>query len=143
MVNKVTLLGRLGSDPETRQTNGGKSVCILSVATTEKWKDAQRKDHERTEWHRVVLYGKVAEVAGKFLEKGQLVYLEGKLSHRSYERDGQKKYVTEVIADTMKMLPRSSPRNESRSGDDQGDDNYSFQDFGPEPSFSGSDDIPF
>ncbi|MFQ5864381.1 MAG: single-stranded DNA-binding protein [bacterium] len=104
-VNKVILLGRLGQDPELRYTPNGAAVTTLSLATNEVWKDNEGNKQERTEWHRVVLWRKLAEIAGEFLKKGSRVYFEGRLQTRSWEdKDGVKRYVTEVIADTMTMM---------------------------------------
>jgi len=98
-VNKAILLGNLGRDPETKYTQDGKAVVNFSIATSEKY-----KDEERTEWHNVVAFGKLAEICGKYLRKGSKVYIEGALRTSSWEKDGQKKYRTEVIARDMQML---------------------------------------
>ncbi len=106
MVNRVTLVGRLGKDPETRYTSGGQAVCNFSVATDETYKDRSGQRQKRTEWHRIVMWGKLAEIAQQYLKKGALVYLEGRIQSRQWEdkRDGQKKTAFEIVADTMKML---------------------------------------
>lgn len=106
MVNRVTLVGRLGKDPETRYTSGGQAVCNFSVATDETYKDRAGQRQKRTEWHRIVMWGKLAEIAQQYLKKGALVYLEGRIQSRQWEdkRDGQKKTAFEIVADTMKML---------------------------------------
>jgi single-strand DNA-binding protein len=106
MVNRVTLVGRLGKDPETRYTSGGQAVCNFSVATDETYKDRAGERQKRTEWHRIVMWGKLAEIAQQYLKKGALVYLEGRIQSRQWEdkRDGQKKTSYEIVADTMKML---------------------------------------
>jgi single-strand DNA-binding protein len=103
-VNKVILVGHLGKDPEVRTLEAGTKVATFSLATTEsfKGKDGQRVD--QTEWHSIVLWRGLAEVAEKYLKKGQLVYIEGKLKTRSWEKDGIKKYTTEIQADNMSML---------------------------------------
>lgn len=104
-VNRVILLGRLGQDPELRYTPSGAAVTTLSVATNEVWKDSDGNKQERTEWHRIVLWRKLAEIAGEFLKKGSRVYIEGRLQTRSWEdKEGVKRYMTEVIADTMTMM---------------------------------------
>ena len=105
-VNRVIILGNLGADPETRSTQGGASVTNLSVATSEKWRDKQTGEQkESTEWHRVVLFGKVAEIAGQYLSKGSKVYLEGKNQTRKWQdRDGNDRYTTEVVANQLQML---------------------------------------
>lgn len=106
MVNRVTLVGRLGKDPETRYTSGGQAVCNFSVATDETYKDRAGERQKRTEWHRIVMWGKLAEIAQQYLKKGALVYIEGRIQSRQWEdkRDGQKKTSYEIVADTMKML---------------------------------------
>ena len=104
-VNKVILLGNLGRDPETRYTTGGDAVTNLNIATSEQWKDKSGEKQERTEWHRVVLFGRQAEVAGEFLKKGRSVYIEGRLQTRKYtDQDGVEKYSTEIVADRMQLL---------------------------------------
>lgn len=105
MINKVILIGNLGRDPEVRFTTGGRPVAQLSVATTDVWMDQNNQRQERTEWHRVVVWGKQAETCGQYLSKGRQVYVEGRLQTRSYEdKDGVKKYTTEVVAQTVKFL---------------------------------------
>ena len=104
-VNKVILLGNLGRDPETRYTTGGDAVTNLNIATNEQWKDKNGEKQERTEWHRVVLFGRQAEVAGEYLKKGRSVYIEGRLQTRKYtDKDGVEKYATDIIAEQMQML---------------------------------------
>jgi single-strand DNA-binding protein len=104
-VNKVILLGNLGRDPETRYTTGGDAVTNLSIATSEQWKDKSGEKQERTEWHRVVLFGRQAEVAGEYLKKGRSVYIEGRLQTRKYtDKDGVEKYSTEIVADRMQLI---------------------------------------
>lgn len=105
-VNKVILVGNLGADPETRYMPSGDAVCNLSVATTEVWKDkASGERREATEWHRVALFGRTAEVASQYLRKGSQVYIEGRLQTRKWkDKDGQDRYTTEIRGDDMKML---------------------------------------
>ena len=105
-VNKVIIVGHLGKDPETRYTTSGDAICNIVVATTETWKDKQSGEkREATEWHRVVFFGKLAEIAGQYLKKGSQVYLEGKLKTRKWQdKDGHERYTTEINADEMKML---------------------------------------
>ena len=104
-VNKVILLGNLGRDPETRYTTGGDAVCNLSIATSEQWKDKNGEKQERTEWHRVVLFARLAEIAGEYLKKGRSVYIEGRLQTRKYtDKDGVEKYSTEIVGDRMQLL---------------------------------------
>ena len=104
-VNKVILLGNLGRDPETRYTTGGDAVTTLNIATSEQWKDKSGEKQERTEWHRVVLFARLAEIAGEYLKKGRSVYIEGRLQTRKYtDKDGVEKYSTEIVGDRMQLL---------------------------------------
>ena len=115
-VNKVILLGNLGRDPETRYTTGGDAVTNLNIATSEQWKDKNGEKQERTEWHRVVLFGRQAEVAGEYLKKGRSVYIEGRLQTRKYtDKDGVEKYSTEIVADRMQLI--GSARDAGSGGD--------------------------
>lgn len=109
MVNKVILVGRLGADPEIRYTPDGTMVTNLSVATNEQWKDKDGERQQRTEWHRVVTFRRLAKICGNYLSKGSLVYLEGRIQTRSWDdKDGNKRYTTEIIASNMQMLDRKS-----------------------------------
>ena len=104
-VNKVILIGNLGRDPETRYMPDGGAVTNVSIATTESWKDKNGEKQEKTEWHRVAFFGKLAEIAGEYLKKGSQVYVEGRLQTRKWQdKDGQDKYSTEIVADRMQML---------------------------------------
>lgn len=105
-VNKVILVGNLGNDPEVRYMPNGSAVANISVATSESWKNKDSGEtQENTEWHRVVLYRRLGEIAGEYLKKGSKVYIEGKLKTRSWEdKDGKKCYMTEIVADSMQML---------------------------------------
>ena len=105
-VNKVILVGRLGRDPETRFTSGGQAVANFTMATDESYKDRNGERQKRTEWHRIVLWGKLAEIAQQYLKKGMLVYIEGRIQTRQWEdkRDGQKRTTTEIVGSAMKML---------------------------------------
>lgn len=104
MLNKVHLIGHLGGDPELRYTQEGEAVARVRLATSETWKkDGKRQ--EKTEWHNIVFFGKLAETAGEYLKKGSLVYVEGKLHTRQWEKDGENRYTTEIVADGMKILP--------------------------------------
>ncbi len=141
-VNKVILVGRLGQDPELKSVGNGQSVARLNIATSESWtgKDGQKQD--RTEWHRVVVWGRQAENCAKHLAKGRQVYIEGRLQTRSWEdtTSGQKKFSTEIVASTVQFLGGGATTE--RTG--QSHSNEQFNDFGPEPSFDqSSDDIPF
>jgi single-strand DNA-binding protein len=103
-VNKVILLGNLGNDPDVKYTQGGMAIATLSVATTSSRKDKEGNFQEKTEWHRVKLFGKTAEVAGEYLKKGRQVYIEGRIEYGSYEKDGIKHYTTDIIGEDMQML---------------------------------------
>lgn len=114
-VNRVTLIGNLGADPEVRYAPSGDAIANLRIATTESWKDkASGEKREATEWHRVVMFGKLAEIASQYLRKGSQVYIEGRLQTRKWQdKDGQDRYITEIRADVMKMLggkPEGSDR---------------------------------
>ncbi|HWA36375.1 MAG TPA: single-stranded DNA-binding protein [Burkholderiales bacterium] len=116
-VNKVIIVGNLGADPETRYMPSGEPVTNIRVATTDKWKDkASGEMKEQTEWHRVVFFSRLAEIAGEYLKKGSQVYIEGSLRTRKYDKDGQTHYSTEIRGDTMQMLGRreggGAPREE-------------------------------
>ena len=103
-VNKVILVGNLGRDPEVRFMPNGEAVCNFSIATTENWKDKSGVKQEKTEWHNIVMYRKLAEIAGEYLKKGRPVYVEGRLQTRKWEKDGVTRYSTEIVADSMQML---------------------------------------
>ncbi len=113
-VNKVILIGRLGADPEIRYTADGQPVANFRIATNEVWTDKNGNKQEKTEWHRIVAFGKLAETCGEYLTKGRQVYIEGRLQTRSYEdKDGVKRFVTEIVAHNMQML---GPRPDGGSG---------------------------
>jgi single-strand DNA-binding protein len=144
-VNKVILVGNLGNDPEVKYTQGGMAICTLSLATTNVRKDKEGNAVEKTEWHRVKLFGKLGEIAGEYLRKGRQVYIEGRLEYGSYEKDGVKHYTTDILADDMQMLggnpdgergersaPRASPQRREPAPQ-QREDMDPFRD----------DDIPF
>lgn len=120
-VNKVILVGNLGRDPEVRYTASGSAMCNLSIATTYATRDSQTGERrEETEWHRVVMFNRLAEIAGEYLRKGRLVYIEGRLRTRKWQgQDGQDRYTTEIIADQMQMLG-----GRGDSGGDFGGDDY-------------------
>ena len=105
MVNKVTLIGRLGKDPDIRYTPDGTMVTNFTLATDEQWKDKNGEKVQKTEWHRIVSFGKLAEICGNYLVKGKLVFVEGRIQTRSWEdKDGVKRYTTEIVASNMQML---------------------------------------
>src|SRR5258705_5223704 len=117
-VNKVILIGNLGRDPETRYTTGGDAVTNLNIATSEQWKDKSGEKQERTEWHRVVLFGRQAEIAGEYLKKGRSVYIEGRLQTRKYtDKDGVEKYSTEIVADRMQLIGGARDAGAGGGGD--------------------------
>lgn len=128
-VNKVILVGNLGKDPDLRFMPNGDAVCNFSIATTENWKNKDGQKQEKTEWHNIVLYRKLAEIAGEYLKKGRPVYLEGRLQTRKWQdKDGADRYTTEVVADQMQMLgskdsneapakPASTPQTGSYEAD--------------------------
>jgi single-strand DNA-binding protein len=119
-VNKVMLLGNLGRDPEVRTFPNGDSVCNFSIATSTSWKDkASGEKKEKTEWHNIVMYRKLAEIAGEYLKKGSSVFVEGSLQTRKWQtKEGQDRYTTEVAADTMQMLGGKDNRNSTASSSD-------------------------
>jgi single-strand DNA-binding protein len=131
-VNKVILVGNLGADPEVRYTADGTAVCKFRIATTEKFKDRQGNMQERTEWHRVVAWRKLAEICGQYLSKGKQVYIEGKIRNDSWEQEGVKRYSYEIVADTMQML--GGPGNRVQEPESP---------FGPPEGGGPEDDIPF
>lgn len=116
-VNKVILVGNLGRDPELRYTAEGTAMCNLSLATTSQWKDKSGERREETEWHRVNMFGRLAEIAGQYLKKGRSVYIEGRLRTRKYtDSNGVEKYSTEIVADQMQMLGGRDGGGESGGG---------------------------
>jgi single-strand DNA-binding protein len=119
-VNKVILVGNLGRDPETRYMPDGTAITNFSIATTETWKDKNSGEkQEKTEWHRIVTYRRLAEIAGEYLKKGSQVYIEGRLQTRKWtDKDGVEKYTTEVIGDEMKMLGSRQGMGGGESGGD-------------------------
>jgi len=122
-VNKVVLVGHLGGDPDSRYTPSGTAVVNMTLATNESWRDSNGDTQEKTEWHRCVMFGKLAELAGEWLKKGQLVYIEGKLQTRNWEdKDGIKRYTTEVVSDTFTMLGRKMNEGEKPVATTPGDD---------------------
>jgi single-strand DNA-binding protein len=141
-VNKVIILGRLGADPEVKTVAANSTVARLSVATSENWTDREGKKQERTEWHRVVVWGKLAELCGKYLTKGRQVFVEGRLQTRSWEDpQGQKKYSTEIVANTVQFIGGAAETNRDTSSSQASSNSH--ENFGPEPSFDSADEIPF
>ena len=151
-VNKVILVGNVGNDPEVRYMPNGNAVANISIATSDSWKDRNTgEQQERTEWHRVVFFNRLAEIVEQYVKKGTKLYLEGRLQTRSYEQDGVKKYSTEIVANEMQMLdsrgatgsnqefgdqsnpPTSPPQDSSQNSEQQASANFDNFD----------DDIPF
>jgi single-strand DNA-binding protein len=141
MINKVILVGRLGKDPEIRSTPQGTSVARFTVATDEKFTDRAGEKQERTEWHNITAWGKLAEICGQYLKKGKLVYIEGSIRTDSWDdkESGQKKYRTEIVANTMKMLDRRGDEGSGSSGGYGG--GYNQQSRGPAKSSSSAPDM--
>ena len=157
-VNKVILVGNLGADPDMRYTPSGQGVCELRIATSESWNDKNGQRQERVEWHRVVVWGKRADVCAKYLSKGRQVYVEGRIQTRTYDdKEGQKRYITEVIANDVQFLgggARDGAGGGPRARSDEGPAAPADSDFGggagggsyggPAGGGGGSDDdIPF
>lgn len=149
-VNKVMLLGNLGRDPEVRTFPNGDSVCNFSIATSTSWKDkASGEKKEKTEWHNIVMYRKLAEIAGEYLKKGNSIFIEGSLQTRKWQtKEGQDRYTTEVVADTMQMLGGKSKPSNSDDNFNQEPERVNKTDVNPGPSDEPTlelpeDDIPF
>jgi single stranded DNA-binding protein (ssb) len=142
-VNKVILVGTCGQDPDARYLPNGNAVTVISLATSEKWTDKQTgQPVEKTEWHRVCLFGKVAEVAGQYLRKGSQCYVEGKLKTREWEKDGIKRYTTEIIVDMQGRLQLLGPKVEGQQApQQQRPAPQQSQQAAPPDSYD--DDIPF
>ena len=113
MLNKVQLIGRLGKDPEIRYTQGSEAVATVSLATSESWKDKAGEKQEKTEWHNLVFYRRLAEVVGEHLKKGSLIYIEGRITTEKYQKDGEDRYVTKIVVSEMKMLGGNKTDDES------------------------------
>ena len=117
-LNKVILVGNLGKDPELRHPASGTAVCNFSLATTDRFKNKQGEQQDKTEWHNIVAWTGLAEICGKYLTKGRQVYIEGRIQNRSYDdRDGNKRYISEIVASEMQMLSRSGEQSHAQSGD--------------------------
>jgi len=139
-VNKVIIVGNLGQDPEVRYTKSGSAVTNISVATSEKWKDKNTgEDVVKTEWHRIIFFSRLAEIAGEYLRKGSQVYIEGKLQTRKWQdQNNQDRYTTEIVANVLQMLGSNQASNQSQPPQNQPPQNQQppeFNDF--------DDDIPF
>ena len=131
MINKAVLVGRLGKDPEVRHTAGDAMVTSFSLATEEQWKDKNGEKVEKTEWHRIVTFGKLAEICAQYLVKGKLIFIEGRMQTRSWDdKEGNKRYTTEIVASNMKMLDSKGQGKEPG-----GDEEYVEQPFDIEVPF--------
>jgi len=148
-VNKAILVGNLGSDPEMRYTPSGQGVCEFRVATNESWNDKNGQRQERTEWHRIVVWGKRAEVCSKYLSKGRSVYVEGRIQTRTYDdKDGNKRYITEIVAQDVQFLGgggRDGARDNKNSDPPPPSDDFAGYGNGASGGTAGGpdDDIPF
>lgn len=119
-LNKVFLLGRLGQDPDVRATNSGLSIATISIATNRSVKNKETNEYnDVTDWHRVVFFGKLAEIVEKYLKRGSQIYVEGRLQTRTWEANGEKKYITEVVANEMQMLGGKSEISQSMAGNEK------------------------
>ncbi|MDX1395135.1 MAG: single-stranded DNA-binding protein [Gemmatimonadota bacterium] len=143
-LNKASLIGNLGADPEVRSTNTGTRVATLSVATSRRWTSRSGEQQEKTEWHRVVCWDKLAEIAERYLKRGDRVYVEGRIEYRQWEgQDGQTRYTTEIRANEMIMLGSSGGGREDFQGASASAGRSSdFSEFSNE-SLAGEDDLPF
>jgi len=137
MINKVILVGRLGADPEVRYTPDGAMVTTFRLATDEQWKDKSGERTQRTEWHRVVAFRKLAEICGSYLSKGRLVYVEGRIQTRSWEdKEGQKRFTTEIVASNMQILDRGPSKDQQGGTDERTPTNAEMEQ-------TPDDDVPF
>ena len=151
MVNKAIIVGNLGRDPEVRFTAGGKAVARFSVATTDRWTDQQGQRQEKTEWHNIVVWGKQAETCGQYLAKGRQVFVEGRIQTRNYDdKDGNKRYITEIIANDVQFLGGGDRRENTGRGRESEPPPPSDGDFGGYGGGANAgggggpdDDIPF
>src|SRR6056297_1029587 len=158
-INKVILIGNLGADPEVRYTPANTAVCNISVATTDQWRDKQTgEQQEKTEWHRVVMFNRLGEIAGEYLKKGSKVYIEGRLQTRKWQgQDGQDRYTTEILVDEMQMLDSRGAGKNQGGNDPYPENQQAASSSGPSGSAGGGgnnapppgdfgnfdDDIPF
>ena len=141
-LNKATIIGNLGADPEVRSTNSGTRVATLSVATSRRWTSRAGDQQEKTEWHRVVCWDRLAEIAERFLKKGDRIYVEGRIEYRQWEgQDGQTRYTTEIRANEMIMLGSTGERDAFQSAPAPAASS-DFSEFSGE-ALAGEDDLPF
>ncbi len=142
-VNKVILVGNLGRDPEVRYTKSGQAVASFSLATSERWTGKDGNKEEKTEWHRIVAWGKLGEICGEYLSKGKQVYIEGRLQTREWDdKDGNKKQTTEIVANNMTMLGQASGSSSSSGGGSSASSGSQQSSSGGSEDFE-DDDIPF
>ena len=143
-VNKVMIIGRLGQDPEMKYTPSGAAVCNFSVATSESWTDKSGQKQEKTEWHRIVVWGKLAELCNQYLAKGRQAFIEGKLQTRSWDdKDGNKRYTTEVLANTVQFLGgQATTNNNANAPYSTNNTENNAPEIVADSSFA-ADDIPF
>jgi len=145
-VNKVILIGNLGKDPELRYTPNGQPVASFSLATTERWNDKNNQKQEKTEWHNIVVWGKLGELANQYLKKGRPAYIEGRITTRSWDdRDGNKKYRTEIIANQIQFLGSSQGGADAAAASDAPPptDTQFDQSPAPDQNAAAHDDLPF
>lgn len=140
-INKVILIGRVGRDPEIKALSSGATIATFSLATSEKWTDKDTGEKtEKTEWHRCVAWRKLAEIISQYVAKGSLIYVEGKLQTRSWEKDGEKRYATEILVNNMQML---DSRREGSTGKTTEDKRFGDPPPNREPGSDDGEDIPF
>lgn len=144
-LNKAMIIGRLGKDPEIRYTTGGLAIANFSIATSEEWKDKESNEKkERTEWHRIVAFGKLGEICGEYLSKGKQVYIEGRIQTRSWDdKEGNRKYTTEIVASDVQFLERKDSSDSSKKARHHDDDAMDRDIPGPIHHDAKDDDIPF
>ena len=142
-MNKVILSGNLGSDPEIRYTQSGTPVANVSLATNEKWKDKSGEKQERTEWHKLVLWDKQAELAGEYLKKGSKILVEGRIQSSSWETDGERKYKTEIVVTNLEFLDTRSSEGPAAQDGDYHDQKPSSAGGGRSVTPDEEDDLPF
>jgi len=141
-MNKVTLVGNLGADPEVRFTPSGTPVANFRMATNESWTGKDGNRQERTEWHRIVVWGKLGETCGKYLSKGRQVLVEGRLQTRSWDKDGEKRYTTEIVAERVHFLDKLARGSDNVSASTVQEDEYA-QDAEKQALHVTSEDVPF
>lgn len=134
MLNQVSLIGRVGKDPEIKQFDNGNKVAKFTLATSEKYKDKDGNKQEKTEWHSIAIWGKLADVVENYVKRGRLLYLSGKITYREYENNGQKKYFTEIIVSQMTMLGGKG---------DENNEGKQHESVIPNADDNSSDDLPF